>query len=424
MPQIVFLSLFLGLVTGFQNVSLRVDDGVKLVRIELGGREVARMTNAPWSARVDFGSALTPRELTAIAYGVDGKEIARTSQVINLSRPAAEMEIVIRREGQRPVEAELVGRHRLHNAASRAKLSVDGAEVRVGRDFRARLPEMNPARPHIVAAEMEFDDGAVARRDVVLSSAAFSRSVETELTPMLVMSDPTRGDANLETCFSSAGAPLKATAIEKSDAFVVMVRDPAARPVIFPAAQFRFDPDTAERILWPVSRPINAPGEPTAIAFPQSVNHAKAGNVSWLLTQRLTPAPAATEPRQFADAVAVAAMASLEKGHRRAVVLVLSKFADTSLYSPAVVRGYLEEVGVPLFVWSSDGPRPDLAAAWGRIDDISTPAGMEAAVNRLNASLQAQRIVWVAAEPLIALQAEAAATCGLTPMAHRHAANP
>jgi hypothetical protein len=422
-PQIVFLSLFLGLVTGFQNVSLRVDDGVKSVRLELGGREVARMTGAPWSARVDFGTALTPRELTAIAYGADGKEIARIAQVINLSRPAAEMEIVIRREGQRPVDAELVGRHRLHNAPSGAKLSVDGAPVPVGRDFRARLPEMDPAHPHIVSAEMEFDDGAVARRDIVLSSAAFSRSVESELTPMLVMSS-SDAKPDLESCFSSGGAPLKATAIEKSDAIVVMVRDPAARPVIFTAAQYRFAPDTAERILWPVSRPINAPGEPTAIAFPQTVNHAKAGNISWLLTQRLLPVPAATEPRQFADAVAVAAMATLEKGHRRAVVLVLSKFADTSLYAAPVVRGYLEEVGVPLFVWSAEGTRPDLAAAWGRIDDISTQAGMEAAVARLNASLAAQRIVWVAAEPLTVLRADTSPTCGLTPVAHRHAANP
>ena len=142
------------------------------------------------------------------------------------------------------------------------------------------------------------------------------------------------------------------------------------------------------------------------------------------MTQRLLPAPEATEPRQFADAVAVAAMATLEKGHRRTVVLVLSKFADTSLYAAPVVRSYLEEVGVPLFVWSAEGARPDLAAAWGRIDDISTQTGMEAAVARLNASLAAQRIVWVAAEPLTALHAEASPTCGLTPVAHRHAANP
>jgi hypothetical protein len=422
-PQIVFLSLFLGLVTGFQNVGLRVDDGVKSVRIELGGREVARMESAPWSARVDFGKALMPRELTAIAYGADGKEITRIAQVINLSRPAAEMEIVIRREGQRPVEAELVGRHRLHKSAAGAKLSVDGAPIRVGRDFRARLPEMDPAHPHIVSAEMEFEDGAVARREIVLSSAAFSRSVESELTPMLVMSAGNRSLENPEGCFSSGGAALKATTMEKSDALVVMVRDPATRAIVLPAAQYRFDLDTAERILWPVSRPINAPGEPTAIAFPQSVNHAKVANVSWLLTQRLAPATAATEPRQFADAVAVAAMSTLEKGHRRAVVLVVSKLPDTSLYSAPVVRDYLENVGVPLFVWSADGPRPDLAAAWGRIDDVSTEAGMEAAVTRLNASLAAQRIVWVAAEPLTALRAEAAVACGLTPVAHR-TANP
>lgn len=419
MPQIVFLSLFLGLVTGFQNVSLRVDEGVKSVRIELGGREVARMTSAPWSARVDFGTALTPRELTAIAYDADGREITRIAQVINMSRPAAELEIVIRRDGQRPVEAELVGRHRLHKIASGAKLSVDGTSVRLGRDFRARLPALDTAHPHVVSAEMEFEDGEVARRDIVLATA-FAKSVASELTPMLVMSESKRDDPILETCFTSGGKPLKATAIEKSDALVVMVRDPATRPIVSPAAQSRFDPETAERILWPVSRPINAPGQPTAIAFPQSVNHGKTATVSWLFTQRLAPVPAATEPRQFADAVAVAALATLEKGHRRAVVLVLSKLPDTSLYSASVVRRYLEEVGVPLFVWSADGPRPELAAAWGRIDDISTPTGMEAAVNHLNASLEAQRIVWVAAEPLTVLRAEAAAACGLTPVARRN----
>jgi hypothetical protein len=417
-PQIVFLSLFLGLVTGVQNVTLRVDDGVRSVRIELGGREVARMTSGPWSARVDFGAALRPSVLTAIGYDVDGKEMTRVAQTINMSRPPAELEIVIRRDGKRPIEAELVGRHRLHKSAERAKLSVDGTPVRVSRDFRASLPSLDTAHPHVVSAEMQFEDGEVARRDIVLSASAFSRSVDSELTPMLVMSDGDAKTVSLEHCFASGGVPLKATAIEKSDAFVVMVRDPATRAIVLPAAQARFDADTAERILWPVSRPINAPGEPTAIAFPQSVNHGKVASAAWLLTQRLSPAPAAIEPRQFADAVAVAAMSTLEKAHRRAVVLVVSKSPDTSLYSPAVVRGYLEEIGVPLFVWSADGPRPDLAGAWGRIDDISNAAGMEAALSRLNASLPAQRIVWVATEPLTALRAQSSGTCGLTPVAH------
>jgi hypothetical protein len=422
-PQIVFLSLFLGLITGIQSVDLQVDVAVKSVRIELGGREVARMDKAPWSAKVDFGRTLTPNELTAIAYDANGKEVARTSQLINLSRPPAELEIVIRKEGQRPVQAELVGRHRLHKSPESAKLLVDGTAVRVGRDFRAQLPEMDSSHPHVISAEMKFEDGEIAKREIVIQ-AGFSGSTGSELTPLLVTSKEDKQPSSLEGCFSAGGAPLKASAIEKSDAFVVLVKDPAMRPQLLGSTDLRLDADTAERILWPVSRPINGPGEPTAIAFPQSINHGKVATASWLLKERLSPSPAASEPRQFTDAVAVAAMSTLERGRRRAVVLVVSKAPDRSLYSPLIVRRYLEEVGVPLFVWSADGPRPDLTGAWGQIDDISTAAGLEAAVARLNRALMQQRVVWVAAGPLRALRAEGTEGCGLTPVAHRSSLQP
>src|SRR5258706_5971927 len=125
MPQVVFLSLFLGLITGTQSVVLQVDAAVKSVRIELRGREVARLDKAPWSANVDFGTALTPGQLTAIAFDKGGQEIARTSQLINLSRPAAEIEIVVKSEGGQPAEVELVGRHRLHQTPTSAKLLID-----------------------------------------------------------------------------------------------------------------------------------------------------------------------------------------------------------------------------------------------------------------------------------------------------------
>ena len=423
MPQIVFLSLFLGLITGIQSVVLQTDPSVKSVRIELGGREVARIDGAPWMAKVDFGRELVPAELTAIALDGDGKEIARAAQPINLARPAAELEIVIRSEGKQAVEAQLVGRHRIHDAAKSAKLSVDGAAVRVGRDFRARLEGIDITHPHILSAEMEFADGTVARRDVVLQTE-FSGSLASELTPLLVTTEENRKADELESCFTADGKPLRATAVEKSDAFVVLVKDPATRPLVLPSIGSRFEPDTAERILWPLPRPINALGEPTAIAFPQSVNHGKTATVTWLLTQRLSPAPSATEPRQFADAVAVAAMSTLEKARRRAVVLVLSKAPDSSLYAAPVVRRYLEAVGVPLFVWSADGPRADLAAAWGEIDDVSSAAGLEAAAARLNRSLAEQRIVWIATDPLTVLRAESTGRCGLFPVAHRKTAKP
>ncbi len=420
MPQVIFLSLFLGLITGTQSVELQVDTEVKSVRIELRGREVARLDKAPWLARVDFGSELTPGDLTAIAFDGEGHEVGRISQLINLSRPPAEMEIIIKSEGQQPVEAELVGRHRLHKAPKTAKLLLDNTVVRVGRDFRARLPNVDWSHPHLVSAEVEFEDGEIAKGDVAIQ-AGFSGTAGSELAPMLVMTSGNKQPDSLDGCFSASGAPLRATAIENGDAFVVMVKDPATHP---PSADLRFDPGTALRILWPVPRPINAPGEPTAIAFPQSVNHGNVSSVSWLLSQRLSPAPSPTEPRQFTDAVAVAAMSSLERGRRRAVILVVSKAPDRSLYSPLVVRRYLDEVGVPLFVWSADRARPDLSAAWGWIDDISTTAGLQAAVGRLNDMLSRQRIVWVAAGPLAALGAEGTERCGLTPVARYRSVKP
>src|SRR5258706_2358792 len=267
MPQVVFLSLFLGLITGTQSVDLQVDAAVKSVRIELRGREVAHLDKAPWSARVDFGSALTPGELTAVALDSNGREIARTSQLINLSRPPAEMEIVIRSEGSKPVEAELVGRHRLHKTPASAKLFVDAISVRVGSDFRARLPQIDWSHPHLVSAEMQFDDGEIAKRDIAIQ-AGFSGSTGSELAPLLVTSSSDKQPDSLEGCFSSSGAPLRAPPIEKTDRFRSMAKDPAMHPQ---TAELRLDAETAERILWPIPRPINAPGQPTAIAFPQSV---------------------------------------------------------------------------------------------------------------------------------------------------------
>ncbi|HEX7677548.1 MAG TPA: hypothetical protein VF713_05450, partial [Thermoanaerobaculia bacterium] len=121
--------------------------------------------------------------------------------------------------------------------------------------------------------------------------------------------------------------------------------------------------------------------------------------------------------RRFADAVAVAGLNASAGSHRRAVVLVLSRFADQSTIEPASVRHYLESIGVPLFVWSLTGPRPDLAASWGEIDDISNPRQFRAALERLRASLASQHIVWVASDPLSALHVEADPRCGVTPLA-------
>ncbi|HYM60571.1 MAG TPA: hypothetical protein VEZ11_06740 [Thermoanaerobaculia bacterium] len=438
MAQIVFLTVFLGLVSGIQTVDLQVDPAVKSVQLQLGGRRVATLSGTPWSAQLDLGPELVPMELVAVGYDAQGFEIARASQVLNLPRPAAELAIVIKTEKDRQVVAELLGRHRMHIPARRATLLVDAAAVHVGDDFRAKLPRLDWSHPHVVSGEMIFEDGQVARRDVVIHGG-FSDSVGSELTPVLVTTTRQQTPKSLEGCFSANGVLLRASAIEKTNALVTMVKDPDASEVIvrlhpeIPTTkprwwtdralrrELRLDADTTERILWPVTKKFSAPGEPTALLFePSDDISASEGGVSWLLTREYRPVPDETTPRQYADAVAVAGVKSLVRGRRRAVVLVLGQARDQSHNSPAVVRRYLERIGVPLFVWSVEGPRPDLRGSWGRVEDVSTTAGLREATAKLNNALKEQRIAWIAADPLAALKVEGNERCGLMPVAGIH----
>ena len=87
---------------------------------------------------------------------------------------------------------------------------------------------------------MQFEDGEVAKRDVAIE-AGFSSSASSELAPMLVMMKGNKQPDSLDGCFSAGGAPLRASAIEKNDALVVMVKDPVTRPQ---AAELQFDADT------------------------------------------------------------------------------------------------------------------------------------------------------------------------------------
>src|SRR5579872_6983952 len=85
--HLVFISLFLGLVSGRQMVELHADPAVKSIGILVGNQEVARLTQPPWRQEVDLGAELVPRELAAIGYDEKGEEIARATQVLNLPRP-------------------------------------------------------------------------------------------------------------------------------------------------------------------------------------------------------------------------------------------------------------------------------------------------------------------------------------------------
>jgi hypothetical protein len=441
MAQIVFVTLFLGLVSGVQTVDLRTDSAIRSIRITLGGHEVATVHQPPWHAKVDFGAEIEPRELVATGYDTRGDEIARTTQIINLPHPVAELEIVPAEDRHTPSAFELLWHHRQHASPKRVSMTLDGARLLIGKPYRAVLPRLDSSRPHILAAEMRFDDGAVARAELVIDSGiGYSDSVGTQLTPIALKETGPPRDGSLEGCFSAHGVAVRTAAVEETNALVNIVKDPdpsEAEAVLDPERRLRrrggeaaalrhqmqLDPGTTEWIILPIGVHLGATGQPAATLFlPSRYIAASEGGLPWLLTQRFKGVDDSL-PRQFADAVAVSGLRTLNPGRRRAVVLLLSRRPDASNLKPIAVRHYLAAIGVPLFVWSLTGPRPDVAGTWGEVDDISTSEGMRIATDRLRETLAGQRIAWVAVDPLTALRVEAKEGCGVVPMTRLHHAD-
>jgi hypothetical protein len=420
--QVVFLSLFLGLMAGPHLVELQVAPGVHTVRMLLEDRPVAVLQQPPWRATIDFGSAIVPRELVAIAYDERGNEISRATQLINVPRPVAEFNITLKNDDMGvPMTAQFKWEHLVAAKAVSATLMVDGKSVALDKSAGAPLPPLDMKRPHVITGEMKFEDGFVMRREMVVGGE-LTDTADAEMTPVAVRQTAAAPPANLGDCFTAGGTPIRIGAVENAPALVIFVIDPD--PKIAPAAsplkrievrhRYALDAGTSMRAIFPLAQQRQSTNNSTAMLFPPSndVNADEAG-LLWFLTRRYEKFVEDAAPRQFADAVGVAGLNAITGAHRRAVVLVLSPRDDTSSYSPQSVRRYLASIGVPLFVWSA-GPRRD---AWGTIDDISSPSKLQEAVERLRAELKSQRVAWVATDPLTALRVHATGKCGITPLA-------
>lgn len=432
--QLVFLSLFLGLVSGRGNVELQAGPAIKSIQVLLDTRQVAVMMHPPWRAAVDFGPSIAPGELVAIGFDEHGKELARATQTVNLPTPTAEFVIALQNDEKGvPVSAELRWEHLLAAKPVKSSVMVDDKAVPVDRTMHARLPRLNMETPHVIAAELRFEDGFVTRREIVVGGMR-SDTAEAALTPVAVRQSADVSPANLGDCFTSDGAPVRVSAIEKSPALVITVLDPDPRLAISmldPASHggwttgsnlrrvMPLDPGTRTRILSTVPQQSKTTSNTSVLLFPPSEDLDASGvGLLWLLTRRNSALLDDRAPRRTADAVGVAGLGAVTGAHRRAVVLVLNRFKDASSHDGASIRNYLATIGVPLFVWSLTGPQPELRDTWGEVEDISSPARLKVAVDRLRAELESQRVAWVAADSVMALRIQPTGRCSITPLAH------
>ena len=427
--QIVFVTLFLGIVAGPVPIDLQVSGPVKSIRLLIGNEEVGRIAAPPWHAEIDMGTDLTPRELTAVGFDADGKEIARAAQILNLPRPMAEFEIVV--DGD---VATLHPRHLMNLKPMRASILVDGKPVAVDK-LSAKLPKFNADSTHVIDAEVTFADGFTARRELVLQGTK-SYAIGTQLTPVLVRETAEQHPASWDACLSQPGGgdAVRTTTVETPEAVVIVVRapDPHETGSLFnPVLQelnrsssadtrlpeLLFAPNTVERMIWPVGEQYGRERGSSSFLFMTSMDHDGSKQEFMRFLMNGGPVIDDNMPLRFADAVAVAGIRAMTGAQRRAVVLILSHKPDTSVHSAQAVRRYLAALGVPLFVWSPMWEAPKSAAAWGEVENVSTVHRLGVAFAKLRRALSEQRIAWVNVDPLAALRLQADAKCGIETVA-------
>jgi hypothetical protein len=275
---------------------------------------------------------------------------------------------------------------------------------------------------------MRFHDGFVARRELVVESVR-SASTGTQLTPIVVRETSPVHPPKWDGCLATPeGRAVRTTAVEKQSGMVIVVRNPDVREIAQALGMARFiglgrrafplDDDTSVGVLWPVATRLSDGKGTTSIIFPSSPKFRPPASMLSPLLMAFDPKSNEGERRQFTDALAVAGLQAVG-AQRRAVVLVLSATADSSDLDPASVRRYLQSLGVPLFVWSVRGPRPELAEVWGEVDDVSTLKKLDVASRRLRKTLEEQRVAWVEVDPVTALTLKAKQNCGIEPLASR-----
>ncbi len=420
MTEIAFLTLFLGLTAGAQDVAVDVRGPVAAVEIRLDAVRVALIERAPWQVRVDFGTSLLPHRLEARALDAKGTVLARRTQLLNLPRPPAETEWLLERDAQsRVVSGRLVWQN-LTNAPPQATVvQLDGKPRPVDATGRVDLAGLAPDTIHVLSAELRFAGGAVARADAAFGGD-LGEQAGGELTALLVASSADRSLAVTgppRDAVLALGVPRPAVAVEQGAGVILVVRQPSALGALCrgvdDSSYGRFaqgapgavsgsgpgEPHLAAsdtlRFLWPWIETDSHGAVPFRL-FPSSPEiDASRGRLSAILCR----ADATTKPRalRLTDAVALAALQATAGSRRRAVLLILGQDeADASQFSIHAVREYVHALHVPLVVWRTGAAKaPAAQEAWGESSLVDSPPAVRRALVRLLRNLDQQRIVWV-----------------------------
>jgi hypothetical protein len=417
--MVTFISLFLWLMTDVHPVRVAVDPVVVSVEIILDG-EIVGVAKAPrWQVECDFGMQIRPHELVAVGRDASGAEVGRATQLVNLPRPDAEVEIVLE-DG--PPEAPSFVRV-ITESSDRVEplatfVSFDGRTLPRDGDGRYPLPTYDPRLAHIISAESHFPEGISARRDVTFGGGYGGR-VTTELTavPVVVDEGEDLDIGQVQGLLRARGEVLNVAAVDRPGARIYVVRDHGAwaslqdigreldrrhggkeqgflqgyKESMVDTGNLERIPSNRDRFYLVVPNPIQTRGVSLfPVIMPFEINR---WGLPWLTTHVLSPL-AAVPGQQLSRAVAVAGVRAASDGCPRAVVLVLGEDpTDYGNYPPAGVLEYLRALRVPFEVWSTEhGERP---GPWGKASSIADVGDLGDSSRKLLKALRRQWVVWV-----------------------------
>jgi hypothetical protein len=395
-------------------VQVAVTGPVAAVEFLLDGSGAGRAAPPDWTARVDLGAELAPHELTARALDTEGHEIAVERQWLNLPRPPAEIALAVERdESGRAVRARISWQS-LNGEPSRASVTWDGHVLALAAGA-VTIPAYDPRVSHVLSVEMEFADGVLGRRDLMIGGGASEETArEISAVPLRIARGRTRPSVtDLERSLRGRGSKVKVVGMEEPGrSLVYVVRDGGAdeameklgRLVIVPGSIHRLQRrigwgnqelplgmEDRIRFLWPQPQPAADDAEEL---FARSRDFGLGVGLPWLMTRVSNP-ESSGRPACVADAVAVAGLHAFASYGARAVVLLLMERRDASKHLPQDVRRFLERLRVPLFVWSLNELGGETKRRWGAIAPVDYDSALEEAVRALRRNIATQRIVWV-----------------------------
>jgi len=415
--MVEFLSLFVGLILGVQQVEITVSGPVARVEIRIDDFVMGEMTGEPWMVRCDFGRELRPRILDAVAFDATGRELGRSTKWINLPGRRADAEIVAIRDLSGAVTAaKLTWASPEFRRPRKITVDLDGKRIKVESPWVVELMDLAERRIHVLSADFDFAPGVLVRRELVFGPE-FEGVQDTGLTAVAV----TLGDldelpsvADMTGWFVKDGSPLSVAATEKPDARLIVVRDPTvvgALEEMLPELERRrkkarrrpggrnktdaLGDDVDMFVLSPEAiQPDTRKAEAVLFPFSNRPTKGSEGVASTAVTA--SSASFLGGPLMLSDGVAVAAIRAAEGNGRRMVLVLLGpQREDASRFSPEVTRNYLRDLRVTLVVWDLSGPASVVPPGWGDVLPVDNTDDLVRRVRRVRYQLEEQRIVWV-----------------------------